>query len=39
MMGMLVQTDPEKYGPNIIYVKGEKVIHIEVLKDIYGMLQ
>ena len=39
LVNMLVQTDPEKYGPNVVYEKGKKVLYLEVLKPIYGMLQ
>ena len=38
-MDMLVQTDPEKYGPNVVYEKLKKVLYIEVLKYIYVFLQ
>ena len=31
--------DPEKYGHNVVYKKSNKVLYIEVLKYIYGMLK
>ena len=36
---MLVQMDPEKYGPNAVYEKGNEALYLKVLKYIYGMLQ
>ena len=36
---MLVQMDPGKYVPNVIYGKGEKVLYIKIIKDIYGVLR
>ena len=39
LVNILVQMDPEKYGPNMVYKKGKAVLYIEVLKAIYGMLQ
>ena len=36
---MLVRMDPKTYFPNVVYKKGKKVLYIEVLKAIYGMLQ
>ena len=38
LVDMLVHTDLEKYGPSVVYEKGKKVLSIEILKDIYGML-
>ena len=39
LVDIMVQTDPEKYGPNVVYEKGKKVIYLKLLKDMYGMLQ
>ena len=39
LVDMLVQLDPEKYGPNVVYEKGKKVLYLELFKAIYGMLQ
>ena len=39
LVNMLVQTDPEKYGPNVVYEKGKKVLYLDLFKAIYGMLQ
>ena len=38
-MDMLVQLSPEIYGPYIVFEKQRKVIYVQVLKAIYGMLQ
>ena len=37
-MDMLVQLDPQLYGPHIVYEKGRKVLYVQVLRAIYGML-
>ena len=39
IVDMMVQMDPKKYGPNVFYENGKKVLYIEVLKATYGMLQ
>ena len=31
--------DPETYFPNVVNEKGNKLLYIELLKAIYGMLQ
>ena len=36
---MLVQLNPELYGPCMVYEKGRKVLYVQVLRAIYGMLQ
>ena len=36
---MLVQMYPEKCGLNVVYEKLKKVLYLEVLKAIYGMLK
>ena len=36
---MLVQMDPGKYGHSVVYGKVKKVLYLEVLQAIYGMLQ
>ena len=36
---MLIELMPDVYGPYVVYENGEKVIYVEVLKAIYGMLQ
>jgi hypothetical protein len=38
LVDMLVQLDPELYGPYVVYEKGRKVLYVLVLKAIYGML-
>ena len=39
LVDMLVQIDPEKYGPFVVYEKNRKVLYVQVLRAIYGMLQ
>ena len=39
LVDILVQMYPEKCDTNVVYEKGNKVLYLEVLKDIYGMLQ
>ena len=35
---LLVDLDPEKYGPYLAYEKGRPIIYVVVLKALYGML-
>ena len=39
LVDMLVQISPEIYGPFVVYEKGCKVLYVQVLQAIYGMLQ
>ena len=39
MVDMLVKTYPVLYGPNVVYDHGRRVIYVQLLRDIYGMLQ
>ena len=39
LVDMLVELMLEVYGPYVVFEDGEKVIYVEVLKAIYGMLQ
>jgi hypothetical protein len=39
LVDMLVNINPELYGPAIVLENGKKVIYVEVLKTIYGMLE
>ena len=39
LVDMLVQLSPEIYGPYVVFEKHRKVIYVQVLKVIYGMLQ
>jgi hypothetical protein len=39
LVDMLVQLDPETYGPFVVLEKGRKVLYVRVLRAIYGMLQ
>ena len=38
MVDMMVDIDPTEYGPKVVYEDGKKVLYLEVLKAIYGML-
>ena len=38
MVDMMVDIDPTEYGPKVVYENGKKVLYLEVLKAIYGML-
>ena len=38
LVDMLVQLDPQLYGPHIVYEKDRKVLYVQVLRAIYGML-
>ena len=37
-MDTLVQVDPQLYGSHVVYERGRKVIYVQVMKAIYGML-
>ena len=39
LVDMLVQLSPDTYGPYVVYEKGRKVLYVQVLRAIYGMLQ
>ena len=39
LVDMLVQLSPEVYGPYVVFENGQKVIYVQVLRAIYGMLQ
>ena len=39
LVEMLVQLNHEVYGPYMVYEKGKKVVYVQVLRAIYGMLQ
>ena len=39
MVDLLLQIDPDMYGPYVTYEKGEKVIYVELLKALYGTLR
>ena len=36
LVDMLAQMDPEKYFPNVVYKKVNKVLYLDFLKAIYG---
>ena len=38
LVDMLFQLDPQLYGPHVVYEKGRKVLYVQVLQAIYGML-
>ena len=39
LVDMLTKLDPELYGPYVVFEKGSKVLYVQVLKAIYGILQ
>jgi hypothetical protein len=39
LVGMRVDINPELYGPAVVLENRKKVIYVEVLKAIYGMLE
>ena len=39
LVDMLVQMCPEVYGPYVVFENGRKVLYVQVLRAIYGMLQ
>lgn len=39
LVDMLVQLNPELYGKFVVYENGRKVLYVQVLRAIYGMLQ
>ena len=39
LVDLLVQLAPEVYTTYIVYENGQKVLYIQVLQAIYGMLQ
>ena len=39
LVDMLVQLNPEMYGPYVVYENGRKVLYVQVLRALYGMLQ
>jgi hypothetical protein len=36
---MLVKLNPELYGPYVVYEKNRKVLYVQVMRAIYGMLE
>ena len=39
LVDMLIQLDPQLYGPHVGYEKERKVLYVQVLRAICGMLQ
>jgi hypothetical protein len=39
MVDLLLEIDPEMYGPCVVIDKGEKVLYVELLKALYGTLR
>ena len=39
LVDMIVQLNPALYGPFVVYEKGKKVLYVQVLRAIYGMLE
>jgi hypothetical protein len=38
LVHLLVDMSPETYGPFVVYEKGKKVLYVQVIKALYGML-
>jgi len=38
LVDLLVQLAPEVYGPHVVYENGKKVLYVQVLRALYGML-
>jgi hypothetical protein len=39
LVNMLVQLNPEVYGLYVVYAKNRKVLYVQVMRAIYGMLE
>ena len=39
LVDILIQLAPKLYGPAVVYKKNNKVLYVQVLHTIYGMLQ
>ena len=39
LVDMLVEINPQLYGPYVVYEKSRKVLYVRVLRAIYGMLE
>ena len=39
LVDLLVQLCPEVYGPYVLFENGRKLLYVQVLRAIYGMLQ
>ena len=39
LVDMLVQLNPDLYGSHVAFEKGKKLLYVQVLRAIYGMLQ
>ena len=39
LVDLLVELAPEVYGPYVVFENGRKVLYVQVIKAIYGMLQ
>jgi len=38
LVDLMMELDPELYGPHIVYENGQRVVYVQVLRAIYGML-
>ena len=38
LVDLMTDLDPDLYGPHIVYERGKKVVYVQVLRAIYGML-
>ena len=38
LVDLLIQIAPQEYGPHVVYEKGRKVLYVQVVRALYGML-
>ena len=38
LVDLMMDLDPQLYGPHIVYENGQKVVYVQILRAIYGML-
>jgi hypothetical protein len=38
LVDLLVENDPARYGPYVVYESGNRTVYAEVLKALYGMI-
>ena len=38
LVDWLIELDPAKYANKVVYERGQKVLYLEILRAIYGML-
>jgi len=38
LVDLMMDLDPQLYGPHIVYENGQKVVYVQILRALYGML-